>query len=69
VSKDGAVVGDRGELAAPVETKEEPAAKKDPVRTPPPVQKPREAVDEASRKKQAPQDGQKEAYAGDGRST
>ncbi|MBP7603872.1 MAG: hypothetical protein KBA15_08100 [Spirochaetes bacterium] len=64
--EDGAVVEDRGELAAPVVTKEEPAAKKEPVQAPPPVQKPREAADEASRKKPVTQDEPREAYAGDG---
>lgn len=58
--EDGAVVEDRGELAAPIVTKEEPAAKKEP------VQKPREAADEASRKKPVTQDEPREAYAGDG---
>jgi hypothetical protein len=64
--EDGAVVEDRGELAAPVVTKEEPAAKKEPVQAPPPVQKPREAADEASRKKPVTQDEPREAYSGDG---
>lgn len=65
-TEDGTVFGDRTESDAPVVTKEEPAAKKEPVQAPPPVQKPREAANEAARKKQAPQDGQNEAYVGDG---
>ncbi len=63
---DDALVVDRGETAAPVAKKEEPAAKKEPVEAAVPVKKAREAADEAAVKRPAPREEAAEAYAGDG---